>query len=81
MTKGMLRLRFVKARKSAADAALTSGDTAFAKHLLAFQFRDLRPKGASEMDLNDASRLLGHSDQQITKTVYRRVGESVKPVK
>ncbi len=81
MTKGMLRLRFVEARKSAADAAMASGDEPFAKHLLAFQFRDLRPKGASEMDLNDASRLLGHTDKQITKTVYRRVGESVKPVK
>lgn len=82
MTRGMLRLRFVEARKNAADAAKVSGDEPFAKHLLAFQFRDLRPKGASEMDsLGDASKLLGHSDQQITKTVYRRIGESVKPVK
>ncbi len=82
MTRGMLRLRCVEARKNAADAAKAAGDEPFAKHLLAFQFRDLRPKGASEMDnLSDASKLLGHSDQQITKTVYRRVGESVKPVK
>lgn len=81
MTRGMLRLRFVEARNNAADAARATGDDPFAKHLLAFQFRDLRPKAASEMELGDASRLLGHTDQQITKTVYRRVGESVKPVK
>ena len=81
MTKGMLRLRFVEARKQAADNARAAGDDQFAAHLLKFQFRDARPKAASEMNLNDASKLLGHTDQQITKTVYRRVGESVKPAK
>ncbi|MBP6711996.1 MAG: tyrosine-type recombinase/integrase, partial [Propionivibrio sp.] len=82
MTRGMLRLRFVEARKNAADAARAAGDTPFAKHLMDFQFRDLRPKGASDMEnLGEASKLLGHSDSQITKTVYRRIGESVKPVK
>nr|WP_234407656.1 hypothetical protein [Pseudomonas bohemica] len=47
-----------------------------------FQFREIRPKAASEiLDLSDASRLLGHSDKRITETVYRRVGEIVKPTR
>ena len=32
-------------------------------------------------DLSDASRLLGHTDKRITETVYRRVGEIVKPTR
>ena len=37
---------------------------------------------ASEiLDLGDASRLLGHTDKRITETVYRRVGEIVKPTR
>ncbi|MDO7919561.1 integrase, partial [Pseudomonas aeruginosa] len=47
-----------------------------------FQFRDIRPKAASEIaDLGRASRLLGHTDKRITETVYRRVGEIVEPTK
>jgi hypothetical protein len=39
-----------------------------------FQFRDIRPKAASEInDLSDASVLLGHSKEGITERVYRRV--------
>ena len=53
-----------------------------AKRIKAFQFRDIRPKAASEMaSLADASSLLGHTDTQITKRVYRRAGEVVKPTK
>ena len=53
-----------------------------AERILRFQFRDARPKAASEIqDLAAASALLGHSDKQITKTVYRRVGERVKPTR
>ncbi|MNP81768.1 hypothetical protein D3C76_1802230 [compost metagenome] len=47
-----------------------------------FQFRDIRPKAASEIeDIGKASRLLGHSTQEMTKKVYRRVGEIVSPTK
>jgi len=53
-----------------------------AARIRAFQFRDIRPKAASEMaSLADASSLIGHSDTQITKRVYRRAGESVKQTK
>ena len=36
---------------------------------------------ADETDLAHASKLLGHTDKQITKTVYQRVGETVMPTK
>ncbi|MDH6301214.1 integrase [Polynucleobacter sphagniphilus] len=82
LTKGMLRLRFNKARDEANHLAKKNGQTDLAERIAQFQFRDSRPKAASEIkDLGDASRLLGHSDKQITKTVYRRVGERVNPTK
>lgn len=44
--------------------------------------RQIYAKAASEIDsISDASKLLGHSKEQITKTVYRRVGEVVNPTK
>ena len=45
-----------------------------------FQERDLRAKTASDTDLVHASRLLAHTSQQITQTVYRRKGDSVEPI-
>ena len=78
----MLRDRFNAARTAASVKAAAAGNDELAKHILAFQFRDIRPKAASEIDsLDDASRLLGHSDKEITKKVYRRVGERVKPTR
>lgn len=75
---GTLRLRFEKAREDAAKAA---NDDVLAARIRDFQFRDIRPKAASEIDLAHASKLLGHTDKQITKTVYQRVGETVMPTK
>ena len=57
------------------------GDPEIADEIRQFQFRDIRPKAASETDLDHASKLLGHTRQQITQTVYRRVGETVKPTR
>lgn len=82
LSKGMLRNRFEDARARAALAAEARGDEELAARIRAFQFRDTRPKAASEIrDLTDASKLLGHSKEQITKAVYRRVGERVKPTR
>lgn len=82
LTKVMLRHRFDDARESAISKALESRDRTLAESVRNFQFRDIRPKAASEIDdLGDASRLLGHSDKRITETVYRRVGEIVKPTR
>lgn len=82
VTKSMLRLRFDDARKQAIINAKEKLDETLAISIRKFQFRDIRPKAASEiLDLGDASRLLGHTDKRITETVYRRVGEIVKPTR
>ncbi len=82
MTKGMLRLRWDKAREKARLRAIEQGDPMFAAKIGGFQFRDIRPKAASEIaDIGDASLLLGHSKQEITKRVYRRIGATAKPSK
>lgn len=82
MTKGMLRLRWDKAREQAQQNALDQGDPMLAAKIGGFQFRDIRPKAASEIvDIGDASLLLGHSKQEITKRVYRRIGATAKPSK
>ncbi len=78
----MLRLRFDDARVKAISIARERPDETLAVSIRKFQFREIRPKAASEiLDLSDASRLLGHSDKRITETVYRRVGEIVKPTR
>ena len=81
LNKWTLRNRFDAARAAAAKNADEAGKSDLATRIRAFQFRDIRPKAASETDLDHASKLLGHTDKQITQTVYRRVGETVKPTK
>ncbi|MNR50804.1 hypothetical protein D3C85_1703790 [compost metagenome] len=78
----MLRNRWDEARERATKKANTDGDVALAEKIQQFQFRDIRPKAASEIeDIGHASRLLGHSKEAMTKKVYRRVGEIVKPTR
>ncbi|MDZ5741025.1 SOS response-associated peptidase family protein [Pseudomonas asiatica] len=82
MSWEMLRNRFSEARDKAARKLTADGNTDLATKVRQFQFRDIRPKAASEIeDINHASRLLGHSKEEITKRVYRRVGEVVSPTK
>lgn len=81
LNKWTLRTRFDDARTDAAKAATEAGSLDLAARIKAFQFRDIRPKAASETDLAHASKLLGHTDKRITETVYRRVGEVVKPTR
>lgn len=82
MSYAMLRNRWDEARDKAAIKAATDGDLALSATIRKFQFRDIRPKAASEIeDISHASRLLGHSTQEMTKKVYRRIGEIVKPTK
>ena len=76
-----LRTRFDDARNDAVKVATAAGDTELAARIREFQFRDIRPKAASEMDLGHASKLLGHTEHEITEKVYRRVGETVKPTR
>lgn len=82
MSYAMLRNRWDEARDKAAAKAAIEGDTTLSTAIRKFQFRDIRPKAASEIeDIVHASRLLGHSTQEMTKKVYRRVGEIVRPTK
>jgi len=82
MSWEMLRNRFSEARDKAARKLTADGNTDLAAKVRQFQFRDIRPKAASEIeDIGHASRLLGHSKEEITKRVYRRVGEVVSPTK
>lgn len=70
-----------EAREKAAIKAGADGDSDLAVLIRQFQFKDIRPKAASEIELTHASRLLGHTTEEMTKKVYRRVGEIVKPTK
>lgn len=82
MSWEMLRNRFSEARDKAARKLIADGNGHLATKVRQFQFRDIRPKAASEIeDISHASRLLGHSKEEITKRVYRRVGEVVSPTK
>lgn len=59
-------------------SALSNNDQELSDKVKQFQFRDTRSKAASDMnDINAASRLLGHSKEQITKSVYIRKGQDV----
>ena len=75
---GYFRSQFDKARDAAQAEALALGI-----EFQRFQFRDLRPKAASDIDsLKDANKLLGHTTEKQTADYIRnRIGESVKPVK
>lgn len=81
MSSQMLRNRWDEARAKAVQQCIAVDDQELAKTIRQFQFRDIRPKAASEIGLDHASRLLGHSKEEITRKVYRRVGEIVQPTK
>nr|WP_136477133.1 tyrosine-type recombinase/integrase [Pseudomonas sp. DG56-2] len=82
MSAPMLRNRWDEARALARSKALEEGDSLLASRITQFQFRDIRPKAASEIkDIEDASLLLGHTKGDITERVYRRVGAIAKPSK
>lgn len=82
MTATMLRKRWDLAREKARQVAIEMGDMLLAGRISEFQFRDIRPKAASEItDVGEASLLLGHTKGDITERVYRRVGAIAKPSK
>ena len=82
VSQEMLRNRWDDAREKARLKAISEGALGDAEKIAQFQFKDIRPKAASEItDISDASLLLGHSKQEITNRVYRRVGAIAKPSK
>lgn len=77
-----LHLWWDTARQKAISKAIKDSRPDLAEKIAKFQFRDIRPKAASEIiDIGDASRLLGHSKEGITERVYRRVGAIATPTK
>lgn len=82
MSWPMLRNRWADAREAARLKAELEKKPDLTNRIAQFQFRDIRPKAASEInDLSDASVLLGHSKEGITERAYRRVGAIAKPCK
>ncbi len=58
-----------------------NNDEELAKRIKEFQFKDLRPKAASDMNnIELASKLLGHTKEEITRKVYIRIGQEVEPL-
>ena len=79
VTIAMIEQQMTKARDRAAELAK---DPNLREKILAAQFRDIRPKAASDhANLADAADLLGHTQQEITKRVYRRIGKTVMPTR
>ncbi|WP_456291239.1 hypothetical protein [Pseudomonas palmensis] len=82
VTAAMLRHRWDDAREEAVKEAVSAGHQVLAGKVSQFQFRDIRPKAASEItDVDHASLLLGHTKGDITERVYRRIGALAKPSK
>lgn len=81
MTYSMRRYRFDNARIDAVNEALANNDKELAERISKFQFKDLRPKAASDMNnIELASKLLGHSKEAITRQVYIRTAQEVEPL-
>lgn len=82
MSLAMMNNRWNEAREKAAAGAVAENKHDLAGRIGEFKFMDIRPRAASDIeDISQASKLLGHSSEQITKMVYRRVGEVVDPTK
>lgn len=82
VTQHMLRDRWEAAREAAQKSAIEAGDPELGAMIREFQFKDIRPKAATEInDLKEASRLLGHTEEEITRAVYVRRGAIAKPAK
>jgi len=78
-----LTVQTLQRRFQAARAAAAARHPDLATAINEFQFRDLRPKAATDSaDLRSAQELLGHSDETTTARIYRRVrGTKVKPLR
>jgi integrase len=87
LTAQMLRGRFEKARRLAAEAAEARGALDMARDIRRFQFRDLRAKAGSDKaeetgSMIEAQKLLGHSAASTTEIYVRhRRGALVKPTR
>lgn len=74
--------RRLDTRAASAKAAEEANKKDLAQRIKQFQFREIRAKSASEIsDIKVANELLGHTEEEITGRVYRRVGQAVTPTR
>lgn len=78
LSHNMITFRFNAARAAAAKKS----ERTLAEKIMKFQFRDIRALASTDIsDLEKASKLLGHTRQEMTKRVYRRKPEKVMPTR
>ncbi len=82
LSKQMLHDRLAKAKEKSIAIAMAAKNVNLVSDIKQFRFSDSRSKAASDIaDLSQASKLLGHSKERITREVYRRNGEYVSPTR
>ncbi len=82
VTEGMLRGRWDRARKTAAEAADAAGDTDLAASIRAMYLRDMRKVASRKAgSLAAAAELLQHDDQRLTAKHYPSVVKALKPAR
>ncbi|PNG88198.1 integrase [Pseudomonas putida] len=80
VTAPILRHRRDDAREEAVKEAVAAGDQVLAGRISQFQFRDIRPKAASEIvDVDHASLLLGKLRTSYPSAGNGRLGYAEKP--
>lgn len=79
---GMLRDRWDEARDKAATKAAKTGNPDFAQTIRAMFLRDMRSRAADLAgDVKEASKLLQHSSEALTRKHYRTKPEKLKAVR
>lgn len=75
------KLRTFRTHFDTARAAALKEHPKMKDSIEALWFSDARSKAASDMDGQHAQALLGHTEQKVTETVYRRRGATVMPTR
>lgn len=79
---GMLRDRWDEARERAAKKAQKTGNAEFAETIRAMYLRDMRSRAADLAgDIKEASKLLQHSSETLTRKHYRTKAEKLTAVR
>lgn len=81
LTSSMLRIRLEETGIDAAATALERLDEMLTAAIHSFQFRDIRPKAASEIEDPGRASNSPATPTRVTETVYRCVGEVVDPTR
>lgn len=82
VSMGMLRDRWDEARDKAALVAEQAGDEELGQRIRAMFLRDMRSLAADlAADVEEASKLLQHSNKAITEKHYRTRAQTIKPVR